>query len=895
MAPALLSALAVPANVLNDLRHSARSLMRTPVWTLTLVLTIALGTGSTAAVQGFVRGLMTTDLPISAIQNVATVFAVDPEGRSGPVSPDTFATLRERRDIFQSLGAIRESQERVSIGKQLSLMSVAVYTPDVGDVFPFPARRGVTLSHRVRFAQFAVNVDPVGTALRVANADTLVAGAMPYWLEGLYRGRAVDLWVPLVEADPPTDRSRFWLIGRLNPGVSASQAQAAIDTITWPEGEAITVISYSGQTPEAAGGMRRVGSLLQLAAAAVFLIACANVAAFLLTRASARARETAVRVAIGARRRQLVRHLLIDSALISLMGGAAGLVLASWAADIVPLMFFDQDAERLVFAPDASGIAATSLLCIIITIACGLLPLFETRDDRPSTILQREAAGPSKRITRINAGLILVQMAGCTLLVISTGLLLQGFRAALDTAAGQRLGNPILATLVALPAGSKAATLDQGQKYFDAALIAARSVTPITDVVWAARLPGSRVVWQWARFDPPASGAREVALQLSPLTTLDGIALPPLSGRLFGTADAGACGGIVINEAAASTLFDGHPVGRVVEAPNGMPVQVIGVVRQNSQAAVAPAVAYQHPQAEVPLGRPGEAIFAAPPRTDLESGLIDVNLVSPNYFDAMGMSLAAGQLFDADRRGCRIGVLNEEAAARFFGSQAIGGAVIDANGVRTDIVGVVRSAQLRTEQRLAEPTLFLPMSQDLLPQMSALLSTADTKASTLEAIRQRMAKVPGGRPERMIVTTLDAHLSNTAYAPHRIATVLVGAFTAIALVMGGLGLYGVMADSARRRRREFAVRLALGAQGWRVVRQLMIEGMRLAGLGAVTGMLASVLVARWLSAMAPGAGFPSPAIWLAAPLLLAAAVTIASAIPARRALSVDLLSLMRDM
>ena len=480
--------------------------MRTPVWTLTLVLTIALGTGSTASVQGFVRGLMTVDLPISAIQNVATVFAVDPQGRSGPVPLETFAALEERRDIFQSLGAIRESQERVSIGRRSLLMSVAAYSPEVGDVFPFPARQGVTLSHRVRFAQYAVSFDPAGTALRLGNTDTVVAGAMPYWLEGLYRGRAVDLWVPLADAGPTTDRHLFWLVGRLNPGVSAARAQAVIDGITWPGSEAIAVVPYTGQTPEAAGGMRRVGSLLQVAATAVFLIACANVAAFLLTRASARARETAVRVAIGARRRQLIRQLLIDSVLISLMGGAAGLLLASWSADLVPLMFFDQDAERLVFAPDASGIVMTSLLCVIITIACGLMPLFETRDDRPSAVLQRESVGPSRLITRINAGLILVQMAGCTLLVISTGLLLQSFRASLETAAGRRLGNPVLVTLETLPA-SKSATLIEGRKYFDDAVMAARSVAPVTDVVWAARLPGARVVWQWARFDPPASRA----------------------------------------------------------------------------------------------------------------------------------------------------------------------------------------------------------------------------------------------------------------------------------------------------------------------------------------------------------------------------------------------------
>ena len=233
--------------------------------------------------------------------------------------------------------------------------------------------------------------------------------------------------------------------------------------------------------------------------------------------------------------------------------------------------------------------------------------------------------------------------------------------------------------------------------------------------------------------------------------------------------------------------------------------------------------------------------FVAPPRADLESGLIDVNIVSANYFDAMGMTLVAGQLFDAERRGCRIGVLNEEAAARFFGGHAIGGAVIDANGVRTEIVGVVQSPLLRTEQRLAEPALFLPMSQDLLAAHDgAALHRRLPNASTLAAIRQRMAQVPGGRPDRMVVTTLSAHLSNTAYAPERIATVLVARVHRQShWSLGGLGLYGVMADSARRRRREFAVRLALGAQGWRVVRQLMIEGMRLAGVGAVAGMIGS--------------------------------------------------------
>jgi ABC-type antimicrobial peptide transport system permease subunit len=835
-------------------------------------------------------------LPIFAIERVVTVFATDTTGASGPVPFQMFTALQNRSDIFESLGAIRESQARVSIGSLSTLMSVASYTPDIATVLPLASSAGVTLSHRVRFAHFAGNVDPAGRSIQIDGAGIPVAGAMPYWLEGLYRGRAVDLWQPLDDADGRDARLQVWLLGRLRPGVSVPDAQAAIDSINASD-RAITALPYTGQTPEMASSMLRLGALLELAASAVFLIACANVTAFVLARSSARARETAVRVAIGARRRQLFRQLLIDSAVIALIGGAAGLILASWMADIVPLMFFDQDADRLVFAPDARGILATALLCIAITIACGLAPLVETRDDEPSAVLQREVAGPSKVMTRISTGLLLMQMAGCSLLVISTGLLLQGFRAALDTEAGRRLGNPVLATLEALPSPSP----DEGRKYFADAVAAAASVTTMAETVWAARLPGSRVAWQWARFDRAQSERREVAMAVEPLNAkaLDRLALPPVSGRLFGAFDAGRCGTIVLNEVAAKMMFSGHPIGRLIDTPAGRPVEVIGVARLADPRDGMVPRAYDHPAATVPLGLTGQVTFLAPPAAELDSGLLDVNIVSPNYFDAMGLSLIAGQLFDGragdGSRACRIGVLNDEAAARYFGGNAIGGAVIDAAGRRTEIVGVVRSASLRAAQRLVEPTLFLPLTQDYLPRMTAVLVTPSADDAMLEAIRRRISAVPGGRADRLVVTTLDDHLSSTALAAERIAATLVGTFAAIAVTLGCLGLYGLMADAARRRQREFAMRIALGAQAWRVVRLVMTEGLRLVGIGAAVGMLLSLLVAQRLSTIVPAAGWPSPAIWIAALVLLAGAVAVASVVPARRALSADLVSLMRDM
>jgi ABC-type antimicrobial peptide transport system permease subunit len=882
------------ADVLADVRYSLRSLARTPVWTAALVLTIALGIGSSASVQGFVRGVLTTDLPIFAIERVVTVFATDESGASGPVSVEVFGALHNRRDVFESVGAIYESQERVSIGPRSTLMSVGTYTPDIAAVFPLPSHAGVTLSHRVRFAHFPASVEPSGGMLHIDGATTRITGAMPYWLEGLYRGRAIDVWRPLDGADGRGEQRQAWVVGRLRPGVSVEDAQAAIDEIATAD-TAISVLPYSGQTPETASGMLRVGALLQLAAAAVFLIGCANVAAFVLARSWARARETAVRVAIGARRRQLLRQLLIDSAVISILGGVAGFIFASWMADIVPLMFFDQDAERLVFSPDARGIVATSLLSIAITLACGLAPLFETRDDEPAAVLQREVAGPSKAMTRVNTGLLLLQMTGCSLLVITTGLLLQGFRAALDTKAGRRLGNPVLVTMEALPSPSP----DPGRKYFADAVASVASVASVStasETVWAARLPGVRAAWQWVRFDPAASERREMAMPIELLDAgaLEHIALPPVSGRLFGAFDAVECGTIVLNEPAAQAMFSGHPVGRVIDTPAGRPLEVIGVARPKDPREATLPKAYAHPSS-APLGVNGEVMVLAPPAGELDSVLLDINIVSPNYFDAMGLTLTAGQLFDGRGRGCRIGVVNEEAAARYFGGNAIGGAVIDAAGRRTEIVGVVRSTSLRAGQRLAEPAMFLPFTQDFLPRMTAVLATPNVNDVTLEAIRQRIAAVPGGRADRLVVTTFDDHLSNTALATERIAATLVGTFAVMAIVLGSLGLYGLMADAARRRQREFAMRLALGAQAWRVIRLVIADGLRLVGLGAAAGMLLSVLVAQRLAAIVPAAGWPSPVLWIAPLALLAGAVAIASVIPVRRALSADLLSLMRDM
>jgi putative ABC transport system permease protein len=277
-------------------------------------------------------------------------------------------------------------------------------------------------------------------------------------------------------------------------------------------------------------------------------------------------------------------------------------------------------------------------------------------------------------------------------------------------------------------------------------------------------------------------------------------------------------------------------------------------------------------------------------------GVLDGAVVSPGYFDAMGFGLSAGRVFDAEALrpgGCRVAVVNQPAAELYFGGRAVGAAVIDGRGRRTTIVGTVHSPLLRTSQRAVEPTIYFPMTQDVEPRMTLMLGAREVDDEMLGAVRRRLAVVDGGRDEA-VVTTLDAHLSRTALAPERIATILMATSAATALTLGVLGMYGAMSDSVRRRRREFALRIALGAQSWRVMAQVLSEGLRLAGAGALAGLIVSLLIAQALARLSPAAGTLNLLASLAGLIVLVAAVAIASVVPTRRALSADPLSIMRD-
>jgi hypothetical protein len=240
-----------------------------------------------------------------------------------------------------------------------------------------------------------------------------------------------------------------------------------------------------------------------------------------------------------------------------------------------------------------------------------------------------------------------------------------------------------------------------------------------------------------------------------------------------------------------------------------------------------------------------------------------------------------------------VAVINREAADMYFHGDAVGGAIIDRLGRRATVIGVVGSATLRASQRSVAPAVYLPYTQDFQPRMTMIAETNGVDPAMMRRLRARIATIPGGREERIAIATLDQQLSRTAFAPERIATVLVGASATIALLLGALGLYGVMNDATRRRKREFALRIALGAQGGHVVWQVIAEGMRLVMAGTLAGIAGSLVVNQWLARITPSGDSLSAGVWLSAPALLALAVVVASVIPARIAAASDPLLLLR--
>jgi hypothetical protein len=260
------------------------------------------------------------------------------------------------------------------------------------------------------------------------------------------------------------------------------------------------------------------------------------------------------------------------------------------------------------------------------------------------------------------------------------------------------------------------------------------------------------------------------------------------------------------------------------------------------------------------------------------------------------MPWIAGQRFSDGpiRSQGHVAAINQEAANLYFNGKPLGAGVIDDSGVGSEIVGVVKSQAFGTFQQQAEPTIYFPMWQDCPPRMTLILKDSRWNRGMAADLRHKIENLPGRAPTPVAVKTLDAQLAQSGLAGLRIATLIGSVSATIALILSILGLLSAQSDAERQRQRDRALRIALGAQRWRIVLIVVKTAARLAFIGIAIGTFLSFAPLRLVIADITVVSSPPFQVWLIAPLLPVVAVTIASMIPAVRASAISPLAIMRN-
>jgi hypothetical protein len=643
--------------------------------------------------------------------------------------------------------------------------------------------------------------------------------------------------------------------------------------------------------------LARLQGLVGWTVALVCLTASANVTGLLLSRATRRTHETASRAALGATRARLALHLVADSVVISIGGVLLGTLVAYWTATAFPALLYSEDADRLRMTGEVSLVVKAAVIYSAMMLLGALAPISQLHRQGPMAVLRRSGDGATTAVGSLRSVLVIAQMATCVLLVLGSAMLFDGFRSAVRTLRTTQIGQPIVAILEARAGFGRP---DSGREFFAAAERIVSRVPGVTGIAWTSTLPGARTTAREVRFEQSAIGATEAVIDT--LTSGGGELLVQhvKSGRLFGGIDgAGTCPIAVANEAAETEYFDGDALGRRLTDGSGRRIDIVGVVKPAGTDGRAEPTLYFY-ERQMPSWAADDVaerrfrvplLPEAPPTTRAD---VDVTIQSDRYFEALGGSVVAGdRLAGVSASSCGAALVNRDAADRFFAGNAIGGAVIDLDGHRAEIVGIVESPVLRVIERASAPMIYFPASQRYVPQMTLI---AQTDAATPELVAEIAAQLRDldGAARTPEVMTLEERLVRTALGPERIATALVAVCAGLALSLGLIGVYGVMADAVRQRQREIALRLALGAPASRIVYGVFRDGLRLASAGAAVGLIMAWLLLR--VALHADDGFSPPAlwIWVACPAVLVGIVSIATVLPAKWALAVNPLTIARE-
>lgn len=452
---------------LQDSRYAFRMLRKNPGFTAAAIGTLALGIGANTAIFSVVRAVLLKPLPYAKADQLFNVFQEQSRDEAVKTgwSYANFADLREQNRVFSEVAGSQHHQLTLTGRGEPSLVNTSVVTPEFFSLFgekPFAGRiffredgkagaaPVVILGENLWRATFRADPKVIGSSISLDKRSFKIVGIMPAPFRFPLITESEQLWIPLV-TDPLFGswierRGGHWLqvTGRLKPGVSMSQARAELDALA---------ARFAKEFPaENRGWMIRMVPLQQMivedvkpallvllgAVGLVLLIACVNIANLLLARATSRAREIAVRTTLGARRARIVRQLLSESALLGLLGGAAGLVLAYWSvqglSSLLPPSLPRVNAIRV----DHFVLGFALLLSVIASCAFGLAPAFIVANSGLQTSLREGGGrvGESGRNRRTRNFLAAGEIALAMVLLVSAGLLLRSFAKLMSVSPG---------------------------------------------------------------------------------------------------------------------------------------------------------------------------------------------------------------------------------------------------------------------------------------------------------------------------------------------------------------------------------------------------------------------------------------------------------------------------
>ena len=627
---------------LQDVRYGARVLAKNKGFTAVAVLTLALGIGANTAIFSVVNELLLRPLPYSDAERIVMLWEVTPEGRrQNTTSRANFRAWREQAASFEAMAAFTDQRVSLTGGGEPEEVSVQFARPELFRVLGVEAALGrvltdedarpgsaaVVLGHGLWKRRFGGDPGVIGKPITLNGQPVNVVGVLPRDFQWHIRqrsgtGRQAEIWSVLTMPPPGEgagERGRFLsVVGRLKPGVSFERAEAELKTIharlaqdnqQYNKGYTAEVIPLREQFY---GNVRTALWVLLGAVGLVLLIACANVANLLLSRVAAREKEIALRTALGARRTRVIRQLLTESLLLSLMGSLAGLLVAWWGIGALVAISPRELTHLQGVGINLTVLAWTLGISLLTGVVFGIAPALEaTRLNLNDALKEggKGAEGHNSRSRRLRGALVVTEVALALMLLASAGLLVRSFLRMQKIDTGFETEN-MLTMVLRLP-GAKYKEDAQVVTFFRQAMERVRALPGVRSAGMVNFLPlygglGSATGFHIdGQPTPPPGEGPGANVRVANAGYFSAMGIPLLRGRNFTDQEDGEARRVVIvSESLARKYFPGEdPVGKrikvfMAEDPPWLEiVGVVGDVRYDSLTDdAAPTVYEPHPE-----------------------------------------------------------------------------------------------------------------------------------------------------------------------------------------------------------------------------------------------------------------------------------------------------------